>query len=105
MLIGRSAGAGCLPCTFPTGSRWLLFLSPPPSCPHSAAPHHQVLKLLQRRERWLVVAAIRFLRTALSMKVRALGALLLHACPAWPCASTAWAPAVGLVEDRHVPTA
>jgi protein phosphatase-4 regulatory subunit 3 len=28
----------------------------------------KVLKLLRRRERWLVVAAIRFLRTALGMK-------------------------------------
>jgi hypothetical protein len=32
----------------------------------------KVLKLLRRRERWLVVAAIRFLRTALGMKVRLL---------------------------------
>ena len=30
----------------------------------------QVLKLLRRRERWLVVAAVRFLRTALNMKVQ-----------------------------------
>jgi hypothetical protein len=32
-----------------------------------------VLKLLRRRERWLVVAAVRFLRTALNMKVRQAG--------------------------------
>ena len=47
-------------------------------CP---APDRQVLKLLRRRERWLAVAAIRFLRTALGMKV----CLLAHlpaAC--WP---------------------
>lgn len=38
-----------------------------------ALPTPQVLKLLRRRERWLVAAAIRFLRTALSLKVRERG--------------------------------
>ena len=42
--------------------------SHPPACPPLLAP--QVLKLLRRRERWLVVAAVRFLRTALNMKVQ-----------------------------------
>lgn len=49
----------------------------------------QVLKLLRRRERWLVVAAIRFLRTALGMKVRTVaglaGAQLYHYAPASFC--------------------
>lgn len=43
-----------------------LFNLNPFLCP---APDRQVLKLLRRRERWLAVAAIRFLRTALGMKV------------------------------------
>jgi len=32
----------------------------------------KVLKLLQRKERWLVVAGVRFLRTCIGTKVRQL---------------------------------
>ena len=63
---------------------------------HPAPP--QVLKLLKRKERWLVVAAVRFLRTALSMKVCGVGwVLLCGGRPAedafgWPCTRRAVAP-------------
>lgn len=40
----------------------------------------QVLRLLHRKERWLVVAAIRFLRTCLGMKVQAWGGMEGKGC-------------------------
>lgn len=46
----------------------------------------KVLKLLRRRERWLVVAAVRFLRTAVGLKVRRRPGLgLPRGRPRLPC--------------------
>lgn len=40
----------------------------------------KVLKLLQRKERWLVVAGVRFLRTCIGTKVRQLPVLTRSHC-------------------------
>lgn len=57
----------------------------------------QVLKLLRRKERWLAVAAIRFLRTCLNLKDefynRYLVLTCLHMCslpPASCCSTCCW---------------
>lgn len=59
----------------------------PPSAHPPTQPTHplawmQVLKLLRRKERWLVVAAVRFLRTCLGVKVRLPGGQGVGGLPA-----------------------
>ncbi len=44
----------------------------------------KVLRLLRRREKWLVVAALRFLRTCIGLKVRS-GQGSPHCMPALRC--------------------
>jgi hypothetical protein len=63
--------ASCLPSAIvPALALPLVSPSTPCAPPMNDGLPPQVLKLLRRRERWLVVAAVRFLRTAVGLKVR-----------------------------------